>query len=258
VTTVGMAAPVLVAAGGCDASLGAIAGGAVAAVAAGAVEWDGAALSGNVAVVADAQRADILVVVAPGVVATLSPGPGVTIDPCPSVDPARPVARVTLAGARPVEVAVGGCGRGLDVARTALAAELVGVCERVLEVAVEHVSARTQFGRPLGSFQAVKHRLVDAHVGKERARTLVYRAAMVLDDPSSSAAECDLAASLAKAAAGEAALFAAKSAIQLHGAMGTTWEHDAHLFLRRARSSSSLLGDHRESYRRAGALLVAG
>ena len=228
--------------------------------------WDGTTLSGTKTLVTDAARAEVLVVVAadtasrPVVAVVPAAQAGVHIEPVTSVDPNRPVAdlhldRVALDAAA---VIAADPGPGIDAARTVAAAELVGVCDRVLEIAVEHVTSRTQFGRPLGAFQAVKHRLADVFVATERARTLTYNAAMVLDDDGSAATERTAATAMAKAAASEAALFAAKSAVQVHGAIAMTWEHDLHLYTRRARLGALCLGDIRGQYKRAGAAYLQG
>jgi alkylation response protein AidB-like acyl-CoA dehydrogenase len=230
------------------------------------VSWDGATLSGTKRLVTDALRAEVLVVVAAGpegpVVAVVPAAhPGVRVEPADSVDPNRPLADVQLDAVAldPASVATAGddaIAAGIDAARTVAAAELVGVGDRVLEIAVDHVSSRQQFGRPLGAFQAVKHRLADVYVAVERARTLTYNAAMVLDDRGSARTEQAAAAAMAKAAASEAALFAARSAVQVHGAIAMTWEHDLHLATRRARQGALCLGDHRTLYRRAGSLCL--
>jgi len=136
--------------------------------------------------------------------------------------------------------------RALDLARVALAAEAVGVAEAVLELTTAYVKDRVQFGRPVGSFQAVKHRLADMMVALEAARSASWYAACVADELPDELAE---AASIAKAACSDAAFECASGAIQLHGGIGFTWEHDAHLYFKRARASSTLLGSpswHRE------------
>jgi alkylation response protein AidB-like acyl-CoA dehydrogenase len=132
------------------------------------------------------------------------------------------------------------------------------VADRILEVTVEHARTRCQFGRPIGGFQAVKHRLADLYLAVERARTLTYDAAMVHDDPDAGPARREVAASLAKAAAGEAAMSAARTGVQLHGAIAITWENDLHLLARRARQGSLALGDHRVHYRRAAEVFLDG
>ena len=127
-----------------------------------------------------------------------------------------------------------------DRASIALAAESLGGAERCLEVATEYAKARVQFGRPIGSFQAIKHKLADMLVAVETARSAVYYAACVAD--SGDDAELATAAPLAKSYGTEAFFRCASESVQIHGGIGFTWEHDAHLFLKRARGSLALLG----------------
>jgi alkylation response protein AidB-like acyl-CoA dehydrogenase len=269
VTSAGLAAPLLAAH---PDALAAIAGGAVTTLAVqgpdvfdadptAGVTWDGRSLRGRKRLVPDAVRADAIAVVAAGadgpVVALVPAGAdGLAIEPTHAADPNRPLADLELDVVAPA-VAVDP-EPGLDVARTVLAAELVGVADRLLGLSVEHATTRTQFDRPIGAFQAVKHRLADLYVAVERARTLTYDAAMVLDDDDSPRGRRALVASLAKAAASEAALTAARTGVQVHGAIGITWEHDVHLFARRARQGAAALGDHLAHYRRAAELHLAG
>jgi alkylation response protein AidB-like acyl-CoA dehydrogenase len=143
-----------------------------------------------------------------------------------------------------------------DRGALACAAGLVGVAEQLLDLAVGYASQREQFGRPIGSFQAVKHMLADVKVKLEYARPLVYRAAHSVARGDARRA---LHVSMAKAEAGEAAAFAARRALQAHGAIGYTWEQDLHLWMRRAWSLDLAWGArrlHRE--RIAGAVLAAG
>ena len=140
--------------------------------------------------------------------------------------------------------------RTLDHASVALANEMVGGAQRVLEMALDYVKARVQFGRSIGSFQAIKHRLADLLLGVELAKAAAYHAAEVAGDESP---DLPAVASLAKACASDAFVLAASENIQLHGGIGFTWEHDAQLYFRRARSSAALLGDaahHREQVAR--------
>ena len=228
----------------------------------GGLQWDGRVLRGRAALVADATRADVFVAVcaapdgSPIVLAV--PAASARTEARESIDPGRPVASVGFDAAEPTEVAPAVRRPGLDVGRTALAAELLGVGDRALTVAVEHAQTRRQFGRAIGSFQAVKHRLADVYVTVQRARTLVFHAAMVLDDPASTGAQQELAGAMAKGAASEAAVFATRTLVRTLGALGVTAEHDAHLYLRRARSGAQLLGGERESYLRVGRLFAAG
>ena len=272
-TTVGFAAPVLMAGSPGSPALAAIAEGTVTAVATGAVRWNGSTLSGTAHLVADATRADTIVVVARsergltdgglgdgGGIVTVVPArsPNVRIVPVLSVDRNRPLADVHFDRVAGVEAVECQPEPGFDVARVVLAAELVGVAQRLLDMSVGHASTRVQFERPIGAFQAVKHRLVDTHVAVERARTLVYDAAMVHDDATTSLERRRDLASLAKAAASEAALVASRSAVQVHGAIAITWEHDVHLFSRRARQGAVALGDATTMYRRAARSYLEG
>ena len=139
---------------------------------------------------------------------------------------------------------------------TATAAELVGLAARVLDMTVTHANTREQFDRVIGSFQGVKHRLADCYVAIERARSLTYGAAMLVTDPVADAEETWRAAALAKAAASEAAVETARAGVQVHGALGMTWEHDVHLYLRRAWQLEPVLGDSAALYRAAAASLA--
>lgn len=127
-----------------------------------------------------------------------------------------------------------------------LCAELVGIGQRLLAMTVDYVKERVQFGRPVGSFQAVKHKCADMRIWVQASTAAAYHAAMALDgDP----VDADRAVSVAKAYVSDAAGRIAGEALQLHGGIGFTWEHDLHLFLRRARTDALLSGDtrfHRE------------
>jgi alkylation response protein AidB-like acyl-CoA dehydrogenase len=127
----------------------------------------------------------------------------------------------------------------------AAAAVLLGAADRLMSMTCEYALERQQFGRPIGSFQAVKHHLASAYVKLEMARPLTYKAAWSLDDdPDSAALDC----SLAKATASEAALGVARVALQVHGAMGYTWEHDIHMWMKRIWVLASSWGDSAEHY----------
>jgi alkylation response protein AidB-like acyl-CoA dehydrogenase len=130
--------------------------------------------------------------------------------------------------------------RGLDRAAAALAAEATGVGAKALDLAVAYAKEREQFGRKIGSFQAISHRLADALAAVESARSNVYYAAWALDEGEPDAA---LAAATAKVAACEGARQATASGIQVHGGIGFTWEHDMHLYYRRAKWCELFLGD---------------
>ena len=136
--------------------------------------------------------------------------------------------------------------RVLDIAAAALACEQVGGAARVLESTVDYVNVREQFGRPVGSFQAVKHKLADMLVELESARSAAYYATSAVESDS---ADLPLAASIAKTYCSTAYYHIAAESIQLHGGIGFTWEHPAHLYFKRAKGSEILLGSpafHRE------------
>ena len=126
-----------------------------------------------------------------------------------------------------------------DRAHTSLAAEMVGVARRIFDMALAYAKEREQFDRPIGSFQAIQHKLADMSLALERSTAAVHYAAMTVD-----AADPDRARAchVAKAAAGEAARRILKDGIQIHGGIGYTWEHDLHLYLRRATADEYLLG----------------
>jgi alkylation response protein AidB-like acyl-CoA dehydrogenase len=133
-----------------------------------------------------------------------------------------------------------------DRAALATSAQLIGLCRRMLDMAVQYAKDREQFGKPIGAQQAVKHRLADALIEQEFARPLVYRAAWAL---ATSAPNAGVAVSLGKIYAGQAAQFVAKQALQVHGAIGYTVEYDLHMWMKRAWALAAAHGDaaiHRE------------
>lgn len=133
-----------------------------------------------------------------------------------------------------------------DRAALATAAQLIGLCRRMLDLTVQYAKDREQFGKPIGAQQAVKHRLANALIEQEFARPLVYRAAWAL---ATSASDAGIAVSLAKIYAGQAAQFVAKQALQVHGAIGYTVEYDLHMWMKRAWALAAAHGDaaiHRE------------
>jgi alkylation response protein AidB-like acyl-CoA dehydrogenase len=139
-----------------------------------------------------------------------------------------------------------GLDRGLSVATTALAAEMVGGMQRTLDITVDYAKTRKQFGKAIGSFQAVQHQCADMYLETESARSAVYYAAWALQEGAPDAAA---AVSIAKLYASDAARTVGNRGIQIHGGMGFTWENDLHLFYRRAKASETMLGDatfHRE------------
>jgi alkylation response protein AidB-like acyl-CoA dehydrogenase len=144
----------------------------------------------------------------------------------PSIDPSRPVGRLRRTNGTPVPG-----GRGVDRARTALAAEALGVAQRSLDLGVEHAKTRQQFGKPIGTYQAVSHQLADTYTDVELARSLVYWAAWCIAEEDEQA---KVAAAAANAFATEAAVRACERSIQVHGGIGFTWEHPLHRFYKRA------------------------
>ncbi|SQD95974.1 MULTISPECIES: acyl-CoA dehydrogenase family protein [unclassified Parafrankia] len=206
-------------------------------------------VSGPKYYVLDGHSADLLLVVAraadgTGVFAVEGAGPGVVRARLDSLDPTRDLASVLLREAPAVRVGAGRdttawLGEVHDRALAALASEQIGGAARCLELAVDYAKVREQFGRPIGSFQAIKHKCAALLVEVESARSAVYHAnaALAADDP-----EETVAAAVASAYASRAFTLAAKECIQIHGGIGFTWEHDAHLFLRRAKSSELFFG----------------
>jgi alkylation response protein AidB-like acyl-CoA dehydrogenase len=219
-------------------------------------EGDGWTLRGTKMFVLDGHTANLLLVAArtPAGVSLFAvdpAAPGVTRTPLATMDQTRKQAKVVFEGA-PARL-IGEEGRGwealsrmLDLAAVALAAEQVGGAQKVLEMAVEYAKVRVQFGRPIGSFQAIKHKCADMLLEVESAKSAAYYAgwcAAELND------ELPVVASLAKSYCSEAYFHAAAENIQIHGGIGFTWEHPAHLYFKRAKSSELLFGDptyHRE------------
>jgi alkylation response protein AidB-like acyl-CoA dehydrogenase len=213
-------------------------------------------LNGTKMFVIDGHVADVLIVAArtsAGVSLFHLAGDagGVTRTALSTMDQTRKQARVELADASATLIGTDGGGwdtlsRVLDLAAVALAAEQVGGAQKCLDMAVEYAKVRVQFGRPIGSFQAIKHKCADMLLEVESAKSAAYYAgwcAAELND------ELPSVASLAKAYCSEAYFHAAAENIQIHGGIGFTWEHPAHLYFKRAKSSELLFGDptyHRE------------
>ena len=134
----------------------------------------------------------------------------------------------------------------LDLAAVALAAEQVGGAQRCLDMSVEYAKERVQFGRPIGSFQAIKHKCADMMVEVESARSASYYAGWAASEDTE---DLPVAAALAKAFCSDTYFRCAAQSLQIHGGVGFTWEYDVHLHLKRAKSTESFLGDatyHRE------------
>jgi alkylation response protein AidB-like acyl-CoA dehydrogenase len=173
---------------------------------------------------------------------------GLTRRPVEMFDATRRVARLSFEGvhASPVGDLAGAAAafdRAVDLAAIALAVESVGVAERSLEMATDYAKLREQFGKPIGSFQAIKHRLATVLLEVEAARSAAWYA---LWSASARPDETPVVAPLTLATCTETAYLAASENVQVHGGIGFTWEHAAHLYLRRATTSRMLLGDPSE------------
>ena len=167
----------------------------------------------------------------------------VAIHPVGTIDPSRRLAEVDTSGAAPIlepmDIGANVVDDLLARACTALSAELMGTARWLLDTTITYASNRRQFGKPIGSFQAIKHKLADVALLHEQAWSSVYYAAMCIDanDPARRRS-----AHVAKVMASHAAIRCAKEAIQIHGGVGYTWEHDLHLYLRRAFATEDILG----------------
>jgi alkylation response protein AidB-like acyl-CoA dehydrogenase len=225
----------------------------------------GFTLSGTKLFVPDAHLADVLVVAArtrdgstmeDGVSLFLVPKgtPGVTVRVLPSVDETRKLCEVKFDNvAVPATALLGDLNGGwpalarvTDRAAVALAAEMCGAAQRVLDMTVDYAKLRVAFGKPIGTYQGVKHKCADMLIEIENAKSLTYYAAWAVDEAEPDAA---MAVSMAKAAASDAGRKVCAAGIQLHGGIGMTWEHDLQLYLKRAKASEIALGDatwHRE------------
>ena len=200
-------------------------------------------LSGVMPQVVDAGDASLLLV---GVGEDLYAVHDFATTPLPTLDASRPQAQVEVAGAAARHI--GSASTARDLLHLALAAESVGAARRCIEMSVDHLKMREQFGRPLGSFQALRHRVADLTVAVEAAASMSWYAATAA---AGGAPDLPVLAPLAKATAADAFTHAAGECIQLHGGIGFTWEHDAHLFFKRAWSTALLSGDSRSLRRLA-------
>ncbi|HTZ13094.1 MAG TPA: acyl-CoA dehydrogenase family protein [Mycobacterium sp.] len=223
-------------------------------------EGDGWVLDGTAKHVLDGDRADWLAVVTDAAVFIVSAGEvagQVSRRRTAVFDPVLHVADLTFDGLRVPDTARVGVDveRAHHVALMGMAMTMVGACQRILDLVLDHVRSRHQFGVPIGSFQAVQHKAADMHVAVQRARALTYYSALTIaaDDP-----RRRLAAAMAKAGAGECQSLVFRHGLQLFGAMGFTWENDVQFALKRAKSGELMLGgaaEHRatitEEYRAA-------
>lgn len=186
----------------------------------------------------------------------LVPATQVEVTPSPVLDGAHRLGTVRWSPSPGTLIASGSVAERLvratgDRAATATAAMLVGLAEAMIAMASSYAKERTQFGKQIGSFQAVKHLLANALVRVEFAKPLVYRSAWSVDSQSPLSS---LHASMAKAQASDAAVLAARTALQVHGAIGYTWEHDLHMFMKRTWALASSWGD--PAYHRMRALQI--
>jgi alkylation response protein AidB-like acyl-CoA dehydrogenase len=217
---------------------------------------DGWLLDGRKSFVLDGHTAHLILVVARSgdglsLFAVPADASGLARSVLPTLDQTRKLARLDFAAVPATLLGSAGDGAGvlsrvLDVAAIAQAAEQLGGAQRALDMAVEYAKLRYQFGRPIGSFQAIKHRCADLLMEVESLRSAVqYAAAAVAED----SAEVPVVAALVKAYASDVFFHVAAENIQIHGGIGFTWEHDAHLYFKRAKASELFLGDasyHRE------------
>jgi alkylation response protein AidB-like acyl-CoA dehydrogenase len=205
-------------------------------------------LRGTIPAVADALLADVLLVPAEGVPNALYlvevTAPGVHRTPVVSLDMTRQLCDISLDDAPARQVAVGAAATeavdaGLTAGAAMLAAEQLGLAQRCLDMTVAYVKERRQFARPVGSFQALKHRLADLWTAITMARAASRYAAGCLADGDP---DVPVAVAVAKSVCGDAAVRAAEECVQMHGGIGFTWEHPAHLYLKRAKASAVLYG----------------
>jgi 3-oxochol-4-en-24-oyl-CoA dehydrogenase len=227
-----------------------------------AVQRDGGwRVDGTAPIVVDGASAELVLIAARAVdgvgLFALDGATGTTRTPLTALDSTRRLASLTFAGAAAVRLDTADAtsdalSRTADTAALYLAAEQLGGASRVLATAVGYARTRVQFGRQIGSFQAVKHRCADMLVEVESARSVVHHGLWTaVHDPS----QLPIAAALARALASDAYQKVAAANIQVHGGIGFTWEHSAHLYLKRAKSSQLLLGAPRAHRRRLGELL---
>ncbi len=200
------------------------------------------AVDGTAELVIGAGEAQVIVLVEEDHTARLLAREQAEVTPVASIDPTRSTARVSAAddAGEPLE---GDVAAGVDRALIAVSSELVGVCDRALEMTVAYVKERRQFGVPVGSFQAVSHRCAQMLLDTEKARSTTAFASWTADSDPQRLAE---AAAMAKAAASDAGREVTASAIQAHGGIGFTWEADVHWLFKRAQLDAALLGDAKQ------------
>ncbi|MFI5629609.1 acyl-CoA dehydrogenase family protein [Streptomyces sp. NPDC051664] len=210
-------------------------------------------LDGTVTAVADAAAADVLLVpTTDGLYAVEADAPGVTVEPLVALDQTRPLATITLTAATGTrlagtEAARSAVRRGLLAGAGLLASEQLGLAEWCLTETVRYTRERHQFNRPIGSFQALKHRMAQLWLEVVSARAAARNAADAL---ATGSPDTPLAVAVAQAYCSKVAVHAAEECVQLHGGIGMTWEHPAHLYLKRAKADAiayGTAGSHREA-----------
>jgi alkylation response protein AidB-like acyl-CoA dehydrogenase len=225
------------------------------------VSWEGERLTGRKLFVPDLGVSDLLLIVGAtpegaGLWAVDRDSDGVTWRVLPTVDSTRRMGEVVLQEAAATRLEIEGVSvleRIRNRALAAIAAEAVGVASRALELGVEHATSRQQFGRAIGTFQAVSHALAQAFVELETARSLAYWAGWAVSE---GAPEASSATAAAKARAAEAAISVCEKAIQVHGGIGFTWEHPLHRYYKRALQIASFMGWGAEQRARVAAELL--
>jgi alkylation response protein AidB-like acyl-CoA dehydrogenase len=205
---------------------------------------------GEARLVPDADSAEVIVLISPDGSTTVVEASAADVEPFETMDRTRRYARVRAEGGEPLG------GDHLAAAEriaTALAAETVGVAQKAMEMAVEYARERKQFGRPIGSYQAVSHRCAQMLLEVEGSRSAAYYAGWCADsEPDSLPA----AASMAKAYSSDAGWRVCGSSLQVHGGIGFTWEHDLHFYLKRAKTNAMLYGSAREHRERLAGLTL--
>ncbi|NVI89066.1 acyl-CoA dehydrogenase family protein [Actinomadura sp. BRA 177] len=226
---------------------------------------DGPVLCGEASHVLDAVAADAFVAVAqaegrPSLFLVDAGAQGLAVEPLTTLDQTRRLGRVRFDGTpaqllgEPGTSALDAVSAARDVGAVVLAAEAAGASARLLAMSVEYATARLQFGRPIGSFQGVKHRCADMHVAVEQSRSTAYHAAWTLDDPSLDDPRIAVDLATVETAADYQAV--AKNTVQVHGGIGFTWEHPVHLYYKRAVSDASLLGGRAAASERLAAMVL--
>jgi alkylation response protein AidB-like acyl-CoA dehydrogenase len=219
------------------------------------IDGGDAVLSGRKRFVVEGDAVDEIVVVARepgttgdnGVRAIVLPSEAVAHTPVRVIDGTRRLTHIELDGVRVPADRVLGTGasaatalrRAIEEATVAIALEIVGTAQQIFDVTLEYAKQREQFGVPIGSFQAIKHKFADMMVSLERARATGYFAALTIAEDDE---RRTTATSVAKVAAGDCQRLLGKEGIQVHGGIGYTWEHDMHLYVKRIRSSEALFG----------------